>query len=92
MHAMSDLADGEDRAVEFGDLAAAWSLVGIERAREEGHFYPEYFVEAAKMSAADEWRRLSTRQSFSGLLEEKLKHCDELAERGGYFRLAGNPG
>ena len=92
MHVMSDLAEGDERAVEFGALAAAWSTAGIEKAREEGHFYPEFFVEAAKMSAADEWRRISARQAFEELLDQKLKQCDALAERGGVFQLAGEPG
>lgn len=92
MHALSGLAEGEDRAVLFGDLAAAWASAGVELARQEGHFYPEYFVEAAMMSVADEWRRRSARQSFADLLEEEMTQCDALAERGGLFRLAGQPG
>ncbi|MBM1233772.1 hypothetical protein JQU17_07915 [Ponticoccus sp. SC2-23] len=92
MHAMSDIVEGADQALLFEELASAWASAGIEKARQEGHFYPEYFVEAAMMSAADEWRRRSAREAFVSLLEQEMSLCDRLAEKDGLFRLAGAPG
>lgn len=92
MHAMSDITQGEERALLFEDLASVWASAGIEKARQEGHFYPEFFVEALMMSAADDWRRQSAREAFAILLEQELAQCDKLAERDGLFRLAGDPG
>jgi len=92
MRAMADIAQAEDEARMFATLASDWTLAGVEQARREGHFYPEFFIEAATLSAADEWRRQSARPAAADRLDEELGHCDRLAERSEVFRIAGAPG
>lgn len=80
MRVLADLADDAVEVRQFEELATALANAGIQQARQEGHFYPEFFIESTISASVENWARAAARSSGAEVTERKMRDCAELTE------------